>query len=162
MAWGHQDNELYTTVLATCVGWKLGTVSLGCSEWPELWDEGALLVGVILESRSRPFCSSDSSMVTVFLCRLLQTLNTLPVLGDTAETAALRGKHIHGVTADGKLWILLLVEYANKLLSSEHVKAVKPFTKEQRDIWDRWDAWETGCWVGEVRKGGKALVLVSL
>lgn len=73
----------------------------------------------------------------IFLCRLLQTLNTLPVLGDTAKTAALRGKHIHGVTADGKLWILLLTEYANKLLSSEHVKAVKPFTKEQRDIWDR-------------------------
>uniref|UniRef100_A0A8C0BSY9 MYB binding protein 1a n=1 Tax=Buteo japonicus TaxID=224669 RepID=A0A8C0BSY9_9AVES len=46
-------------------------------------------------------------------------------------------KHIHGVTADGKLWIFLLVEYANKLLSSEHVKAVKPFTKGQRDAWER-------------------------
>ncbi|XP_030328128.1 myb-binding protein 1A [Strigops habroptila] len=68
---------------------------------------------------------------------LLQTLNTMTVLGDTAKAAALREKHIHGVTADGKLWIFLLVEYANKLLSSEHVKAVKPFTKEQRDAWER-------------------------
>uniref|UniRef100_A0A8B9ENQ5 MYB binding protein 1a n=1 Tax=Anser cygnoides TaxID=8845 RepID=A0A8B9ENQ5_ANSCY len=42
--------------------------------------------------------------------------------------------HVHGVTADGKLWIFFLVEYANELLSSEkYVKAVKPFTKEQRD-----------------------------
>lgn len=77
-------------------------------------------------------------MLTVFLCRLLQTLNTLSVLGDTAEAAALREKHVHGVTADGKLWIFLLVEYANELLSSEkYVKAVKPFTKEQRDAWER-------------------------
>uniref|UniRef100_A0A803XLN0 MYB binding protein 1a n=1 Tax=Meleagris gallopavo TaxID=9103 RepID=A0A803XLN0_MELGA len=49
--------------------------------------------------------------------------------------AALREKHIHGVTADGKLWIFHLVEYASELLSSEkYVKAVKPFTKEQRDL----------------------------
>lgn len=94
-------------------------------------------MGLILESGSRPFGSSDSNMLAVFLCRLLQTLNTLPVLGDTAKAAALREKHVHGVTADGKLWIFLLVEYANKLLSSEHVKTVKPFTKEQRDIWER-------------------------
>lgn len=85
----------------------------------------------------RPSGSSASNMLAVFLCRLLQTLNTLTVLGDTAKAAALREKHIHGVTADGKLWIFLLVEYANKLLSSEHVKAVKPFTKGQRDAWER-------------------------
>lgn len=93
-------------------------------------------MGMILESGSRPFGSSDSNMA-VFLCRLLQTLNTLPVLGDTPEAAALREKHVHGVTADGKLWIFLLVEYASKLLSSEHVKAVRPFTKEQKEIWER-------------------------
>lgn len=110
---------------------------MGCSEGPELWEENALLLGIILESRSRPLGSSDSNMVAVFPCRLLQTLNTLPVLGDTAEAAALREKHIHGVTADGKLWIFLLVEYASKLLSSEHIKPVKPFTKEQKDIWER-------------------------
>lgn len=94
-------------------------------------------MGIILVSRSRPLGSSDNNMVCVFLCRLLQTLNTLPVLGDTAKAAALREKHVHGVTAEGKLWIFLLVEYANKLLSTEHVKAVRPFTEEQRDIWER-------------------------
>ncbi|TRZ11948.1 hypothetical protein HGM15179_015160 [Zosterops borbonicus] len=86
---------------------------------------------------SEPLSERDHTEIENYFFGLLQTLNTLPVLGDTAKTAALRGKHIHGVTADGKLWILLLIEYANKLLSSEHVKAVKPFTKEQRDIWDR-------------------------
>ncbi|XP_066189268.1 myb-binding protein 1A [Sylvia atricapilla] len=86
---------------------------------------------------SEPLNERDHMEIENYLFGLLQTLNTMPVLGDTAETAALRGKHIHGVTADGKLWIFLLAEYANKLFSSEHVKAVKPFTKEQRDIWDR-------------------------
>uniref|UniRef100_A0A8C3R9Z2 MYB binding protein 1a n=1 Tax=Cyanoderma ruficeps TaxID=181631 RepID=A0A8C3R9Z2_9PASS len=86
---------------------------------------------------SEPLNERDHTEIENYFFGLLQTLNTLPVLGDTGETASLRGKHIHGVTADGKLWVLLLVEYANKLLSSEHVKAVKPFTKEQKDIWDR-------------------------
>lgn len=100
-------------------------------------DESALLAGPVLGSVRRPCGSSNSNMLAVFLCRLLQTLNTLTVLGDTAKAEALREKHIHGVTADGKLWILLLVEYANKLLSSEHVKTLKPFTKGQRDAWER-------------------------
>lgn len=74
-------------------------------------------------------------------------------MGDTAEAAALREKHVHGVTADGKLWIFLLVEYANELLSSEkYVKAVKPFTKDQRDAWERWEAREAGFWVASMRK----------
>ncbi|XP_032563623.1 myb-binding protein 1A [Chiroxiphia lanceolata] len=86
---------------------------------------------------SEPLDERDHTETENYFFGLLQTLNTLPVLGDTAKAAALREKHVHGVTADGKLWIFLLVEYANKLLSSEHVKAVKPFTKEQRDIWER-------------------------
>ncbi|NXC05901.1 MBB1A protein, partial [Orthonyx spaldingii] len=86
---------------------------------------------------SEPLNERDHMETENYFFGLLQTLNTLPVLGDTAKAAALREKHIHGVTADGKLWIFLLAEYANKLLSSEHVKAVKPFTKEQRDIWER-------------------------
>lgn len=90
-----------------------------------------------MESVTRPSDSNARNVLTGFLCRLLQTLNTMTVLGDTEKAAALREKHIHGVTADGKLWIFLLVEYANKLLSSEHVKAVNPFTKEQRDAWER-------------------------
>uniref|UniRef100_A0A8B9QJM8 MYB binding protein 1a n=1 Tax=Apteryx owenii TaxID=8824 RepID=A0A8B9QJM8_APTOW len=87
---------------------------------------------------SEPLDEQAHSLAANYFFGLLQTLNTLTVLGDTAEAAALREKHIHGVTADGKLWIFLLVEYANELLSSEkHVKAVKPFTKEQRDAWER-------------------------
>ncbi|NXE78433.1 MBB1A protein, partial [Cochlearius cochlearius] len=86
---------------------------------------------------SEPLDEQTHSTTENYFFGLLQTLNTLTVLGDTAKASALREKHIHGVTADGKLWILLLVEYANKLLSSEHVKAVKPFTKGQRDAWER-------------------------
>ncbi|NXU87210.1 MBB1A protein, partial [Xiphorhynchus elegans] len=86
---------------------------------------------------SEPLDEQDHTETENYFFGLLQTLNTLPVLGDTAKAAALREKHVHGVTADGKLWIFLLAEYANKLLSSDHVKAVKPFTKEQRDIWER-------------------------
>ncbi|PKU34797.1 hypothetical protein llap_14898 [Limosa lapponica baueri] len=86
---------------------------------------------------AEPLDEQFHSMAENYFFGLLQTLNTLTVLGDTAKAAALREKHIHGVTADGKLWIFLLVEYANKLLSSEHVKAVKPLTKGQRDAWER-------------------------
>ncbi|XP_074701254.1 myb-binding protein 1A [Strix aluco] len=86
---------------------------------------------------SKPIDEEAHSVAENYFFGLLQTLNTLTVLGDTAKAAALREKHIHGVTADGKLWIFLLVEYANKLLSSEHVRAVKPFTKGQRDAWER-------------------------
>lgn len=87
---------------------------------------------------SEPLDEQAHSLAANYFFGLLQTLNTLTVLGDTAEAAALREKHIHGVTADGKLWIFHLVEYASELLSSEkYVKAVKPFTKEQRDAWER-------------------------
>ncbi|KAM6239199.1 myb-binding protein 1A [Spheniscus humboldti] len=86
---------------------------------------------------SEPLDEQAHSVTENYFFGLLQTLNTLTVLGETAKAAALREKHIHGVTADGKLWIFLLVEYANKLLSCEHVKAVKPFTKGQRDAWER-------------------------
>ncbi|NXP22956.1 MBB1A protein, partial [Scytalopus superciliaris] len=86
---------------------------------------------------SEPLDEQDHTETENYFFGLLQTLNTLPVLGDTPKAAALREKHVHGVTADGKLWIFLLAEYANKLLSSEHVRAVKPFTKEQRAIWER-------------------------
>ncbi|XP_027301758.3 myb-binding protein 1A [Anas platyrhynchos] len=87
---------------------------------------------------SEPLDEQAHSLAANYFFGLLQTLNTLSILGDTAEAAALREKHVHGVTADGKLWIFLLVEYANELLSSEkYVKAVKPFTKDQREAWER-------------------------
>ncbi|XP_053941170.1 myb-binding protein 1A [Cuculus canorus] len=86
---------------------------------------------------SEPLDEHAHSVTENYFFGLLQNLNTLPVLGDTAKAAALREKHIHGVTADGKLWIFLLVQYANKLLSSGHVRPVKPFTEGQRDAWER-------------------------
>ncbi|NWR84785.1 MBB1A protein, partial [Furnarius figulus] len=86
---------------------------------------------------SEPLNEQDHTEIENYFFGLLQILNTLPVLGDTAKAAALREKHVRGVTADGKLWIFLLAEYANKLLSSERVKAVTPFTEEQRDVWER-------------------------
>ncbi|XP_068010581.1 myb-binding protein 1A [Melanerpes formicivorus] len=86
---------------------------------------------------SEPLDEQTYSAIENYFFGLLQTLNTLTVLGDTPKAAALREKHIHGVTADGKLWIFLLVEYANKLLSSDHIKPLKPFTKGQKDIWER-------------------------
>ncbi|NXS93155.1 MBB1A protein, partial [Jacana jacana] len=86
---------------------------------------------------AEPVDEQFHSMVENYFFGLLQTLNTLTVLGDTAKAAALREKHIHGVTADGKLWIFLLVEYANKLLFTEYVEAVKPLTKGQMDAWER-------------------------
>ncbi|NXP72600.1 MBB1A protein, partial [Ramphastos sulfuratus] len=86
---------------------------------------------------SEPLDEQTYSAIENYFFGLLQALNTLTVLGDTPKAAALREKHIHGVTADGKLWIFLLVEYANKLLSSEHIRPLKPFTKGQRDVWER-------------------------
>ncbi|KAM9370658.1 myb-binding protein 1A [Phaethornis superciliosus] len=86
---------------------------------------------------SEPLDEQTHLAIENYFFGLLQTLNSLTVLGDTAKAAALREKHIHGVTADGKLWIFLIVEYADKLLSSEHVKTVKPFTKGQKDAWER-------------------------
>ncbi|KAM8797342.1 myb-binding protein 1A [Eudromia elegans] len=87
---------------------------------------------------SEPLDEQARSLAANYFFGLLQTLNTMTVLGDSAKAAALREKHIHGVTADGKLWIYLLVQYASELLSNEkHVKAVRPFTKGQKDAWER-------------------------
>ncbi|XP_053864584.1 myb-binding protein 1A [Malaclemys terrapin pileata] len=95
----------------------------------------------IAETKSLPSVPLDgqshSTAANLFFS-LLQILNSLPVLGDTAEAAALREKHIHGVTADRNLWLYLIIQYASVLLSHEkHVKAVTPFTAEQRAAWDR-------------------------
>ncbi|XP_074748316.1 myb-binding protein 1A-like protein [Strix uralensis] len=65
---------------------------------------------------SEPLDEQAHSVAESYFFGLFQILNTVTVLGDTAKAAALREKHIHGVTADGKLWIFLLVEYASELL----------------------------------------------
>ncbi|XP_069470834.1 myb-binding protein 1A [Ambystoma mexicanum] len=72
-----------------------------------------------------------------FFC-LLHHLNCLPALGDTPEAENLRGKHVQGVTADGNMWIYCVVQYAKSLLAQgKKVKAVKPFTEEQLQAWER-------------------------
>ncbi|XP_075760429.1 myb-binding protein 1A [Pelodiscus sinensis] len=87
---------------------------------------------------SVPLDGQSHSTVANLFFSLLQILNNLPVLGDTAEAAALREKHVHGVTADRSLWLYLILQYASTLLShGKHVKAVTPFTAEQRAAWDR-------------------------
>ncbi|XP_062887564.1 myb-binding protein 1A-like protein [Mobula hypostoma] len=69
---------------------------------------------------------------------LLNHLNSLPPLGDSAELGDRNEKRVLGITADGNLWIYCLVQYANVLLSQERsVRAVKPFTQKQREAWDR-------------------------
>uniref|UniRef100_A0A7M4EHF0 MYB binding protein 1a n=1 Tax=Crocodylus porosus TaxID=8502 RepID=A0A7M4EHF0_CROPO len=87
---------------------------------------------------SPPLLERSRSVAANLFFSLLQSLNSMPVLGDTAEAAALRERHVHGVTVDGKLWISHIVRYANVLLSHEkNVKAVTPFTKEQKAAWNR-------------------------
>uniref|UniRef100_A0A6I8PJF7 MYB binding protein 1a n=1 Tax=Ornithorhynchus anatinus TaxID=9258 RepID=A0A6I8PJF7_ORNAN len=69
---------------------------------------------------------------------LLQNLNNLLVVGDSAEAVRLREKHVQGVTLDGRLWIQCLVQFADFLLShGRNVKAVRPFTADQKEAWDR-------------------------
>ncbi|XP_038615517.1 myb-binding protein 1A [Tachyglossus aculeatus] len=69
---------------------------------------------------------------------LLQNLNSLLVMGSSAEALCLREKHVQGVTLDGRLWIHCLVQFADLLLShGKNVKAVRPFTEDQKAAWDR-------------------------
>ncbi|XP_051847497.1 myb-binding protein 1A [Antechinus flavipes] len=71
---------------------------------------------------------------------LLQTLNSLPLLGEAPKTVPgpPRGKASHGVTADGRLWAQHLVQYAALLLShGKHVRPVRPFAAEEKAAWER-------------------------
>ncbi|XP_025025920.1 myb-binding protein 1A [Python bivittatus] len=69
---------------------------------------------------------------------LLQHLNTMPALGDSAEAEEMRKKHLHGLTASGEPWIHCVVQYASVLLShQEQVKMVAPFNDEEQQAWDK-------------------------
>ncbi|XP_067864053.1 myb-binding protein 1A-like protein isoform X2 [Heptranchias perlo] len=69
---------------------------------------------------------------------LLNHLNSMPLLGDSTESAGRSEKRTVGVTADGSLWIYCVVRYASALLSHKtSVRVVKPFTQEQSEAWDR-------------------------
>ncbi|XP_072475071.1 myb-binding protein 1A [Notamacropus eugenii] len=90
-------------------------------------------ISVPLDSESR-----DISGNAFF--SLLQTLNSLPLLGEAPKAALSlpKGKAGHGVMADGQLWIQHLVQYADFLLShSKNVQLVKPFSAEEKAAWDR-------------------------
>uniref|UniRef100_A0A8D0GL39 MYB binding protein 1a n=1 Tax=Sphenodon punctatus TaxID=8508 RepID=A0A8D0GL39_SPHPU len=87
---------------------------------------------------SVPQTEASRLVIASLFFSLLQHLNSLPVLGDSEEADVLRKKHIHGVTRDGNLWLYHIVQYVIVLLSHQkHVKAVTPFTAEQRAAWDR-------------------------
>ncbi|XP_053222954.1 myb-binding protein 1A [Podarcis raffonei] len=69
---------------------------------------------------------------------LLQHLNTMPALGDSAKAEEMRKKHLHGLTASGDSWLYLIVQYASALLSHQaHVAVVVPFSDEEKLAWDR-------------------------
>ncbi|XP_068939779.1 myb-binding protein 1A [Petaurus breviceps papuanus] len=90
-------------------------------------------VSVPLDSESRAACASA-------FFSLLQTLNSLPLLGDAPRTLpnVPKGKAGHGVMADGQLWTQHLVQYAALLLShSKNVRSVSPFSAEEKAAWDR-------------------------
>ncbi|KAK6475399.1 myb-binding protein 1A-like protein [Huso huso] len=85
-----------------------------------------------------PLDEQTRSVIANSFFGLLQHLNHLPLMGDSPEVAALNERHVQGVTADGTLWIFCIVQYASVLLSqSKHVQAARPFSKEQREAWDR-------------------------
>uniref|UniRef100_H3BH19 MYB binding protein 1a n=1 Tax=Latimeria chalumnae TaxID=7897 RepID=H3BH19_LATCH len=102
-------------------------------------------------SPSVPVDEQTRAVIASSFFSLLHHLNCLPVLGDSVEVAALNKKHVQGVTADGNLWIYCIVQYADALLShAKYVKAIKPFSDEQRETWDRMLQL-----VEELRKKGK-------
>ncbi|XP_075446096.1 myb-binding protein 1A [Ascaphus truei] len=87
---------------------------------------------------SLPLDEKTRTLVADAFFSLLLNLNCLPVLGESSGAAALKEKHVMGVTADGSLWIHCMVRYANALLSrGKYVKAIKPFSEEQKEAWDR-------------------------
>ncbi|XP_057180625.1 myb-binding protein 1A-like protein isoform X1 [Triplophysa rosa] len=77
-----------------------------------------------------------SSIASAFYS-LLQSLNSMPVLGDVSETEGQNSRRILGVKADGTLWIYCVVQYAATLLNqSKHAQIIDAFSPEQREEWD--------------------------
>ncbi|XP_060612733.2 myb-binding protein 1A isoform X2 [Anolis sagrei] len=87
---------------------------------------------------SVPLNESTRAATADLFFSLLQHLNTMPALGESAEAEELRKKHLHGLAASGEPWIYVAVQYANTLLSDKkHVEAVTPFSEEAQFAWDR-------------------------
>ncbi|XP_053310915.1 myb-binding protein 1A [Spea bombifrons] len=85
-----------------------------------------------------PLDDKIQALVSDAFFSLLFNLNCMAVIGDSDAANAARQKHLVGITADGVLWIECMVRYANTLLSrGKVVTAVTPFTKDQKEAWDR-------------------------
>ncbi|KAJ8402245.1 hypothetical protein AAFF_G00371100 [Aldrovandia affinis] len=87
---------------------------------------------------SVPLDEKTRSVIANSFFGLLQHLNHHTAQGDTPDGTAPNEKRVQGGTADGKLWIYCLVQYADVLLSqTKYVHCAQPFTPEQREGWDR-------------------------
>ncbi|XP_070591325.1 myb-binding protein 1A [Erythrolamprus reginae] len=138
--------------------WIIGRL-IGIAEHPQVNKEEELVMDIcrfcffhaffetkkrfpkIKEMKSSPSVPLNEQSRTVAadsFFSLLQHLNTMPALGDSAEAEEMRKKHLHGLTASGDPWIHCVVEYANLLLShQEQVTMVTPFNDEEREAWDK-------------------------
>uniref|UniRef100_A0A672Q298 Myb-binding protein 1A-like protein n=1 Tax=Sinocyclocheilus grahami TaxID=75366 RepID=A0A672Q298_SINGR len=85
------------------------------------------------QALSVPIDQQTRASISSAFYGLLQGLNTMAVLGDSAEAE----RRILGVKADGSIWIYCVVQYATTLLNqSKHVQSVQTLSPEQRRGWD--------------------------
>uniref|UniRef100_A0A673I543 Myb-binding protein 1A-like protein n=1 Tax=Sinocyclocheilus rhinocerous TaxID=307959 RepID=A0A673I543_9TELE len=85
------------------------------------------------QALSVPIDQQTRASISSAFYGLLQGLNTMAVLGDSAEAE----RRILGVKADGSMWIYCVVQYATTLLNqSKHVQSVQTLSPEQRRVWD--------------------------
>uniref|UniRef100_A0A8C2DGR2 MYB binding protein (P160) 1a n=1 Tax=Cyprinus carpio TaxID=7962 RepID=A0A8C2DGR2_CYPCA len=85
------------------------------------------------QALSVPIDQQTRAAISSAFYGLLQGLNTMAVLGDSAEAE----RRTLGVKADGSMWIYCVVQYATMLLDqSKHVQSVQTLSPEQRQGWD--------------------------
>uniref|UniRef100_A0A671QN32 Myb-binding protein 1A-like protein n=1 Tax=Sinocyclocheilus anshuiensis TaxID=1608454 RepID=A0A671QN32_9TELE len=85
------------------------------------------------QALSVPIDQQTRASISSAFYGLLQGMNTMAVLGDSAEAE----RRILGVKADGSMWIYCVVQYATTLLNqSKHVQSVQTLSPEQRQGWD--------------------------
>ncbi|KAL7836131.1 hypothetical protein AOLI_G00274150 [Acnodon oligacanthus] len=88
-------------------------------------------------SFSVPLDTATRSITSSAFYSLLQYLNLLPVLGDSAEAGTGGKRRALGVMADGSMWVYRLVEFADVLLKKDtHVRSAQTFTEEHTQAWD--------------------------
>ncbi|XP_051535591.1 myb-binding protein 1A-like protein [Myxocyprinus asiaticus] len=86
---------------------------------------------------SVPIDQQTRSNVSSAFYSLLQSLNSMPVLGDSSDCEGLNSRRTMGVKADGTMWIYSLVQYAAMLLNqNKYVQSVHTFSPEQRRAWN--------------------------